>query len=108
MIRGGLFGSCPKQLLKNSWTLALKQSRGRSSIRPGYSIRLLLNLPEFRPGGREGGDILFSLHSEAEGLSESRASSHGWETVDPRGQRPKCHHASSKPLSRRKSVIEVL
>lgn len=107
MIRGGLFGSCPKQLLKNSWTLALKQSRGRSSIRPGYSIRLLLNLPEFRAGRGEG-DILFSLHSEAEGLSESRASSHGWETVDPRGRRPKRHHASSKPLSRRKSVIEVL
>lgn len=79
---------------------------------PGTGLRLGLVTPPSPSASprnsEEEGDILFSLHSEIEGRSESRASKHGWKTMGPKGQRAKRHHASFKPLSRRKSVIYVL
>lgn len=90
----------------------LKKAEGTWSWScPGAGLRLGLVTPSPHlclSQTEEEGDILFSLHSEMEGLSERRASNHGWKTMGPKGRRAKRHHASFKPLSRRKSVIYVL
>lgn len=54
-------------------------------------------LPSVSPGSSERiGDVYFLFYSEAEGLSKSPISSHGWETISSRGWRPKSRRASSR------------
>ena len=57
---------------------------------------MVLSTPSVSPTSSERkGDICFSLYSETEGLNESRASIHGWETISPRGWRPEIEPTSS-------------